>query len=293
MDSPLPRGQSLWDRLPRELEDEVLQHAEPIVRLATGRITREQAEALPGTVQRRLWFETLDGDLLGVAARLPRCELPFRFFWRLRSRALYDEAAALGIPLHRRGLQHAAARHRWDDALELGDDQAQAAAVLAAQAGALSLLVGMADRPGVVLTEAMAQSAAFWGHADVVEFLHSRMPDGSWSPGVMDRAAWGGNIAIVRFLNEHRTEGCTTDAMDWAASEGHLEVLKFLHAHRSEGCSRSALDMAAAGGFLDVVRWLVTERNERGAGNAITWATETGSDDVVEWLKTNLPVTTA
>ncbi len=41
--------------------------------------------------------------------------------------------------------------------------------------------------------------------------------------------AKNGHLAVVKWLHENRTEGCTTDAMDDAASNGHLTVVKWLH----------------------------------------------------------------
>ena len=49
-----------------------------------------------------------------------------------------------------------------------------------------------------------------------------------------------GDLRGVRWLDEHRKEGCTTnaaDAMDLAASYGHLEVVKWLDEHRHERCT--------------------------------------------------------
>jgi hypothetical protein len=37
-----------------------------------------------------------------------------------------------------------------------------------------------------------------------------------------------GNILLVEFLHNNRTEGCTANAMDYASANGHLEIVEFL-----------------------------------------------------------------
>eukprot|EP01133_Synstelium_polycarpum_P016672 gene16672-19813_t len=61
----------------------------------------------------------------------------------------------------------------------------------------------------------------------------------------MDRAAAHGHLAVVQYLHEQRTEGCTPNAMNLAAGSGHLDVVMFLHQHRSEGCTFRAFIEAA------------------------------------------------
>ncbi|GAM23180.1 hypothetical protein SAMD00019534_063550 [Acytostelium subglobosum LB1] len=48
------------------------------------------------------------------------------------------------------------------------------------------------------------------------------------SPSAMKEAAILGNLDIVRFLHEHRTEGCEADTLECAANAGHMDVVKFL-----------------------------------------------------------------
>ncbi len=44
----------------------------------------------------------------------------------------------------------------------------------------------------------------------------------------MNLAAYYGHLEIVKWLHYNRTEGCTTFAMDWAAANGRLEIIEFL-----------------------------------------------------------------
>lgn len=46
--------------------------------------------------------------------------------------------------------------------------------------------------------------------------------------------------------------------MDEAAKNGYLEVVKWLHEHRTEGCTGGAMDMASRHGYLEVSHCLIT-----------------------------------
>ncbi|TYZ58168.1 hypothetical protein PybrP1_003032 [[Pythium] brassicae (nom. inval.)] len=57
-----------------------------------------------------------------------------------------------------------------------------------------------------------------------------------------DRAARGGHLSAVQHLHRHVPCNCctsTSEAMDGAASKGNLQVVKFDHENRSEGCTTS------------------------------------------------------
>lgn len=72
----------------------------------------------------------------------------------------------------------------------------------------------------------------------------------------MDLAAENGRLDIVKWLHEHRIEGCTTKAMDNAAGNGHLEVVKWLHGYRTEGCSAWAFSYAIRGDHRNTIEFL-------------------------------------
>ena len=106
-------------------------------------------------------------------------------------------------------------------------------------------------------------NAAYYGHLDIVKFLHENRSEGCtvWA---MNGAAENGHLEMVKFLHEKRTEGCTTYAMIWAAHNGHLNIIKFLHENRSEGCTKNVMYWAANKGYLDIVKFLSAEsRNQR------------------------------
>lgn len=68
---------------------------------------------------------------------------------------------------------------------------------------------------------------------------------------------------IVAFLHEHG-RGCTSTAVDMAAAAGNVRIVRFLLDNRTEGHTKQALSHAAANGHLEVVELLV----ERAMHNA-------------------------
>ncbi|KAL2911101.1 hypothetical protein HK105_209446, partial [Polyrhizophydium stewartii] len=195
----------------------------------------------------------------------------------------------------------------------LGLSNAQDVAEVAAAAGVVGLLADLVEgQRAARLAPNLAELAAFYGHMDVLEWLHARMPDGEWTTQAMDNAAWrghqrileflhthrtegctaeamddaarNGHLATVRWLHANRTEGCTTEAMDNAAWQGHLAIVRFLHEHRAEGCTTRAMELAAASGHLDVVRWLHAHRSEGCTPATIRLAARNGHMEVVRWL---------
>lgn len=128
--------------------------------------------------------------------------------------------------------------------------------------------------------------AAQYGHLDVVKFLHEHRTEGC-TVNAMTYAATEGHLEIVKFLHEHRNEGCTTFAMDEAASKGYFDIVKFLHEHRKEGCTTDAMDFAAIHGHLDIVEFLHEHRTEGCTTDAIDNAAIYGRMEVVKFLLAN------
>ena len=119
-----------------------------------------------------------------------------------------------------------------------------------------------------------------------------RSPDGRKTTEYKGKRAWDkscewGSLVSVKWLHDHRLEGCTKDAMDYAASNGHLEVVKFLHANRIEGCTTDAMDHSASNGHLEVVKFLHANRHKGCTTDAIAMdcAARYGHLEVVEWLR--------
>ncbi|CAK5030443.1 unnamed protein product [Aphanomyces euteiches] len=101
------------------------------------------------------------------------------------------------------------------------------------------------------------------GLLDVVKYIHENCPEVQFQQSDMDDAAAVGDLEMVRFLHEHRKEGCTTAAMNSAVYYGHIEVLKFLQQNRSEGCSGRSLRDAIALDNFEMVQYLMESYKDK------------------------------
>ncbi|AVK77205.1 Ankyrin repeat domain containing protein [Pandoravirus macleodensis] len=109
-------------------------------------------------------------------------------------------------------------------------------------------------------------------------------PRGSVPLGAMDVVAFYGHLDVVKFLHQQGVTGTTTAAVDLAAFSGHIDVVRFLHENRSEGCTAAALEYAAANGHLPVVAYLVRHWNRRHVTDAINMAATNGHLAIVQFL---------
>ena len=142
------------------------------------------------------------------------------------------------------------------------------------------------NRPGDVaqgMTPAVMDHVARKGDLDMLCFLHEHRTEGC-TTSAMENAAYIGRMDIVAFLHQHRSEGCTTRAMDLAAEAGHMAMVQFLHDNRTEGCSQRAMDAAAEYGHLGIVQFLHHHRTEGCTQDAMDKAAENGHLDVVRFL---------
>lgn len=80
------------------------------------------------------------------------------------------------------------------------------------------------------------------------------------SKTAMDISARYGELEIVKFLNENRTEDCSENAIDYAAFHGHLDVVKYLFSHNKPYSNR-AIEGAAEQGHYSVVKFLTNNQN--------------------------------
>ncbi|RLN44135.1 hypothetical protein BBJ28_00010609 [Nothophytophthora sp. Chile5] len=161
--------------------------------------------------------------------------------------------------------------------------------MLAALSGHLHLVQRLSRRnPGAFqrcCREAM-DSAAEFGHLDVVRWLHTNRTEGC-TTDAMDMAACNGHMDIVQWLHINRTEGCTEKALDFAAQHGHLEVVQWLHNNRKTRATQSAMDNAATYGHLAVIQWLHAHRDEGCSQSALLNAMNAGHTHVAKWLVAN------
>ncbi|RHY30119.1 hypothetical protein DYB32_004603 [Aphanomyces invadans] len=122
------------------------------------------------------------------------------------------------------------------------------------------------------------------GNLPLVAQLHDVLGIGSFEGPLLDLAARHGHLHVLKFLHEHRHQGCSSTAMDAAAKYGHREIVTFLHFHRTEGCTTDAMDDAAAGGFDDIVLFLHVFRTEGCTSAAMDRAATAGHFDTVMTL---------
>ncbi|KAF0684424.1 Aste57867_23595 [Aphanomyces stellatus] len=102
--------------------------------------------------------------------------------------------------------------------------------------------------------QSMVAFDAIW-HGDV-PLLQSLLALGHRFEGhLLDVASHENQFAVLQLLHGHT--GCTTDTMDWAAGHGNLDMIQFLHQRRTEGCTDAALSDALRGGHVDVAVYLL------------------------------------
>ncbi|EGG16802.1 hypothetical protein DFA_07780 [Cavenderia fasciculata] len=134
-------------------------------------------------------------------------------------------------------------------------------------------------------TEAAVKTAIELGRLDILTLLHDHYAKCDiWSQRDMDLAAGLGNLEIVKFLGQHRSEGCTKKAIDRAATNGHFEMVQYLYQHRTEGASTRALDRAATNGHMEILQFLYQRRTEDASMDAMDGASKNGHFEIVKFL---------
>ncbi|KAL7748676.1 hypothetical protein RI367_005829 [Sorochytrium milnesiophthora] len=114
----------------------------------------------------------------------------------------------------------------------------------------------------------------------------------------MNSAARIGGLELVRFLHEHRTEGCTEqawvvrhypeqlteDALSWVAEYSRADIIEHLHMLPNAPFSAATMDGAAASGDLELVRWFHLNRKEGCTAHAMKRAAQSGYLSIVKFL---------
>jgi hypothetical protein len=75
--------------------------------------------------------------------------------------------------------------------------------------------------------------AASTGRLRYLRYLTENTTNHYGTTHAMDSAAFYGHFEVVKYLHFNRTEGCTMGALDCSTSEGHLDIVKFLHEYRN------------------------------------------------------------
>ncbi|KAJ3415043.1 hypothetical protein HDV05_005569 [Chytridiales sp. JEL 0842] len=168
--------------------------------------------------------------------------------------------------------------------LNAGYHCSNAAAIDAATAGHLNIIQHLHHiDSNCFQPNSLVDPAAATGHFAIVKFLLENRSEGC-STNAMNIAARNGHLRIVEYLHLNRSEGCTTDAFDLAAKYGRFEIVKFLHKHRREGCTTGAMDNAARSGHINIVRFLHEFREEGCTTRAMNGAAAEGHLNMVKFL---------
>ncbi|KAH6592744.1 hypothetical protein BASA61_004454 [Batrachochytrium salamandrivorans] len=141
----------------------------------------------------------------------------------------------------------------------------------------------------------------------------SDFDESSWTYNVIDIVASNNDLNMVKWLVEHGSTGCSTEAIDKASEHGHLEMVTYLHncytgslSHDTPsfattvsgdssivlgrpvgGCTQWAMIAAAKNGHLDIVKFLHANRTEGCTSKAMDCAARHGHLEVVQFLHTH------
>ncbi|KAJ3270773.1 hypothetical protein HDU76_011127 [Blyttiomyces sp. JEL0837] len=103
----------------------------------------------------------------------------------------------------------------------------------------------------------------------------------------MDKAAEAGNLEVVKFLHENRTEGCTPAAMKYAMEYGYVDIVKYLHQNMGMAPVSEDVVKAAKNGHFDVVKYVSENMGDVKFSSAVMDAAVTiGSLRLVRYLHT-------
>ncbi|EGG18665.1 ankyrin repeat-containing protein [Cavenderia fasciculata] len=99
--------------------------------------------------------------------------------------------------------------------------------------------------------------AALNGHLNILQWLRNNRTEGC-STNAMDNAK---SLEIVKFLHVNG-KTCTTLAIDNACLKGDLDIVQFLFENRTEGCTQHAIINDCKSGNFDLIKFLLNARNQ-------------------------------
>ncbi|RLN06100.1 hypothetical protein BBJ28_00004666 [Nothophytophthora sp. Chile5] len=139
----------------------------------------------------------------------------------------------------------------------------------AACSGYVSILKRLGERKAEISDHGLDWSmriAATEGYLGVVQWLTEYKRNVKISTRVMDAAAFRGNLEIVQWLHENRSEG-----------------LQWLWANRAEGCTTVAVDFAIYNGHFPVVKWFSEQADfQPRAAKHATGSSNRGSNALIK-----------
>jgi hypothetical protein len=89
----------------------------------------------------------------------------------------------------------------------------------------------------------------------------------------MTKAALNDHLEILKFLHQHRKEGCLDSTPDAVCAKGHLETLRFLLEVRKGKCTVKGFHAALERGHVGVAKYLLKETDFKVDEEALLLAT--------------------
>eukprot|EP00842_Homolaphlyctis_polyrhiza_P006665 jgi/Hompol1/69/HPOL_003906-RA len=289
--SSIRQNPSLWDKLPNELKEYILEWAGPLTQFINGRLKRERLQH-DMQLMRRLWRDVYVQDWQGDLGLLPQGGQSTDDLYLVHTRSMLARLLA-HYPHSDRFFRHVPMANCWLDLVDLS--RPVSVVSLCIRHGYVTLLAHVLVHARLIGPDSVRvfssdnleddysinaiDKAAELGRLESVKWLHmfleryvreTRRTELRWcTTRAMDLAARSGRLDIVQWLHENRQEGCTTWAMDLAARYGHIKIVKWLHEHRTEGCSERAITMALRFKHWDIVKFLLSSRTETHTASAV------------------------
>lgn len=147
--------------------------------------------------------------------------------------------------------------------------------------------------PDIIFCQRLVSSAAGRGHLPIVQYLHAESMKKNFvydKDYALQKAAAYGHIHVVQYLHQLGIDITSEGnlAVRWAAESGHLDVVKYLYAHGADihACNEQAFRLAARKGHYELVCYLHAEGADLHAchDDAVRQAAKRGNMDVVHYL---------
>lgn len=105
--------------------------------------------------------------------------------------------------------------------------------------------------------KALLRYCITFNYIDLIPFLRAKkLIDYKYA---IDHSAQNNSFTLVKWFHDRERvddEMATTAAMDYAARSGNIEMLDWLYENRSEGCSKNACNLAVLCNKLNSLIWL-------------------------------------
>ncbi|KAJ3334036.1 hypothetical protein HDU76_012566 [Blyttiomyces sp. JEL0837] len=108
------------------------------------------------------------------------------------------------------------------------EEEINEASRLAAENANVMIVKYLHDTKQTPYPDSLAVSLVTKERPDLIQYINENIPEVVFTPEVMDAAAKRGNLRLVKYLYQNRTEGCTKNAMDECLSSGQFAAATLL-----------------------------------------------------------------